>query len=325
MSILALVLMLLSAAVTVPFLLLKKGPGPEGPVGMHMVTAPGALLGSVALGIAVFAGVWDFGSGAKAIECAALPGYAIAMTLLPILALPNADRRGLATAATAAALAAGIAASGAPGIWPAPLALRIATGVPLAAVALGGWGVVGALYLQSLRNAAAVAADREEQHNRFEEERIKFDGAEWAKLPETPGLWQLIQYTHSPNTEVRNACHAKIAARPALEADTIALLGTGWAQHALAWLEGFYTLPMAPLAPAYSAYLEKELGQWTTTLANDVNPAKWEANLRPILAVAAKIAKAGGDVRAPLQRWHQVLSKTRGLEVSAAQAAAGLA
>src|SRR5262249_43594604 len=79
MSILAEILMLLSGAATLPFVFSKRGPGPEGPVGMHMVTGPVALLGAVALGMAVHAGVWDFTWSARAAWYLALPGYVISM------------------------------------------------------------------------------------------------------------------------------------------------------------------------------------------------------------------------------------------------------
>jgi hypothetical protein len=168
--------------------------------------------------------------------------------------------------------------------------------------------VVG-FVVASQRAAFRKMEEDAERERKFDEDQTAFDAGEWAKLPAEAGLWQLIPYTHSRSEAVRTACRARIAARPSLEADMAALLGTGWAMHAVAYLRDAWPLAYAPLAPAFGAFLEKELPGWTTTL-HGANPMSWEANISGYFDVAGKIVKEGGNLREPLEKWRSLLEET---------------
>jgi hypothetical protein len=315
MSVLALVLIAPAVALTLPLALSKRGLGPEGPVGAHMVTIPLALLGAAGLAILIGKGLWACFPYARTLAAGLLCGYVALMTLLPILAL----RPGLARAACLLILAAELAAGVAGVMDVAPGPLRMSSGLVLAAAGLGGWGVLGAWAVAAAANAARAAEADARRMDAFEREQAAFEAGEWAKLPPSPGLWQLIQFVDSRNPDVRAACRAAIAARPTLEAELIELLGSGWAKYGADYIVDLYERPPAPLAPAYGKFLEASLREWESTLAQHPNPGIWEPNLNPLLDAAVKIARGGGDLREPLRAWAALLERTRGLEGLAAR------
>jgi hypothetical protein len=144
-------------------------------------------------------------------------------------------------------------------------------------------------------------------------ERKVWEKAEYEKLGSDAGLWQLIQHTHAYNADVQNACRSRIAARPNLEGEMSALLETGWAEHALAYLRDAYPLPLRNLSPAYAKFLDKELGSWRIRLTNDEHAGKWEQNMHPLFDVAEKIAEDGGDLRPQLEAWRSMLQQAKGM------------
>ena len=311
MSVLALVLIVLSVALTLPLVLASRGYGPEGPVGAHMVTIPLAGLATVGFAILAWRGLWAFFPHARLLAAGLLPGYLVLMTVLPILAVPRAV---LVRAACLLIFAAAVA-GGLLGVLDAPpAALRIASGAVLGLAGLGGWAIVAGLAVQSAANAARAAEADAQRMSDFDREQSAWAAAEWAKLPPQPALWQLVPFLWCRNPDVQATCRAAAAARPTLEADLIALLGTGWGKYGADYIAHLYEGPPAPLAPAYGKFLEVSLKEWETTLVHHPNAGIWEPNLNPLLDAGAKIARAGGDLRAPLEAWAVLLSKVRGLE-----------
>jgi hypothetical protein len=310
---LANVLFLLSAALTVLLVFSAKGTGPEGPVGAHMLTAPLALMQAAALALVVGRGDWDFLPVHPGLLAVPLIGYVIAMTILPFAALGRGPAEPRTKAAVAAALAGGFAALDGAALVPGSRLVQSAGGVVVALVGLGGWLVVGAFWLQTQRNAIRKAEAESQRMSDFEKERAAYDQGEFSKLPADAGLWQLIQFSHSFHPEVRRQCHERIAARPDLERDMIELLGTGWAPHAQHYLRDFYPLPHKGLAPAIGTFLDQECARWEKNLAHDSNPGSWEANMSTCIEVAARVMASGGDVRAPLERWAAFLGSKQGL------------
>jgi hypothetical protein len=58
--------------------------------------------------------------------------------------------------------------------------------------------------------------------------------------------------------------------------------------------------------------MERELKRWSR-LASDEHAGTWEMNLRPYFEGAAKIQKAGGDLRPQLRAWQGLLKTCQGL------------
>jgi len=304
--ILANVLLVLSAIPTILLALETRRGGPEGPVGFHMVTAPLALLQVIALAIAIHRGVFDFLQAGRPIVYLLLIPYLIGITILPVFGLDRGITGPLSKFAMAAVIVACfVSVNRFPGLFLSAAVLALSS--------LGGLTAVGALLKQNFENSIRAATADQERMTAFEESQSKFQAAEWAKLPENPELWQLIQFTHPFDKELKRKCLEKIAALPELEQKTIDLLGTGWADHALAYIDDHYPLGYEPLAPAYAAFLDKELKKWDPQLRNNPHAGNWAINLYRHFTVAEKIVKGGGDLKAPLERWLKLFTEAKGM------------
>jgi hypothetical protein len=306
---------LLLALAGLPFLLLMLGRqsfGPEGPVGFHMVTLPLALGMAGAIALSACAGrLQSLGiHGSVALVC--LPGLVIALAALPALGLELPWRplhKGLGVAAVAAvALLVNGTESG------TGRSLAGAAAMTLGILSLGGYSLVASMAWEHHKNAfAAVQADRERM-TAFEERQAAWQLAEWAKLPPEPELWQCIQFTHAFHPAVRRACHERIAAIPDLDQQMQRLLGSGWAEHALAYIEQYYPRSRASLAGAMADFMDHKLPEWQSTLATAQIPSSYFGNLASVLQAAAAIAGDGGDLSRACNDWVPLLKGKAGLE-----------
>ena len=281
--------------------------GPEGPVGAHMITLPLALLQAAALALVFHRGHLAHVPLPAPVFYLLLLGLVMAMTVLPL----SGGRSSTSWARTGTLLSL----AGAFAVVDGPLVpgrvVESVGGIVVGLVALGGWTLLGALVLESQRNAVRRAAADEQRMTEFEANQRAFDLGEFAKLPAQAELWQLIQFTHSFHPDVQRQCRERIAALPDLQQAMADLLGTGWAEHALRYLDDCWPLPYAPLAPAFGAFLDQERERWADRLIEDHN-GSWGANVSRHFAVAEKIQKGGGDLQPQLRRWLAVLDKARG-------------
>lgn len=302
------ILLVLSALPTLLLALETSRGGPEGPVGFHLVTAPLALLQVLALAIAIHRGVWDFAPVGRPVLYFLLLPYLIGMTVLPFFGL-NRDFTGpLSKVGMVVVVVACFAA-----VNRFPFPGLAVSGLVLSMGSVGGLAVVGGLLKEEIANSIRVAAADADRMDSFQISQAAFDAGEWAKLPEQPELWQLIQFTHSFNKDVQKQCLEKIAALPDLEQKMIALLGTGWADHSLRYLNEYYPLRYGPLANVFAGFLDKELAKWKPQLTNNPGAGNFAINLYRHFDVAEKIMKDGGDLRAPLERWVTFLGKLKGM------------
>lgn len=309
-------LLILSGLPLLLMTLTAKHTGPEGPVGAHMVTAPLALGQALALGLGIGAGRLAPLGLPTPLLWLMLPGLVVSLTVLPITALGR-RRRGLSRLGVCAAVLGGGLTLDGSGLLQGIGALG-----PLAN-SLVGYGMLSALWLQSVRNQVVHARAEVERQSTFEQEQAQWQLGEWQKLPAAAAPWQLIQFTHSFHADVKTQCLQRLGALPDLEAAMQQLLGTGWAEHALPYLRDHYPRSRAPLAPALSAFLLQECERWTSSLRGP-QPGSWYANLQKHIEVAELCAGDGGDVRQAMQQWATMLTGKRGLE-SLQQRAARLA
>ena len=321
MTILATLLLVIAGG---PLLLVISGRqrwGPEGPVGAHVLTIPLALALAIAAGIAFGLGRLEPLGVPAAVGYATLPGFVVAMTLLPIL--PSREgRRAVARAGVVSAVVGVLLCLHG---WAMTTAVvPVAIGLLLiGVVALFGYGVLIALFVQGERNRARAVVAEAERQTEFEKNQAAWSLSEWQKLPPDPELWQLINLVHAFHPDVRAQCLAKIAALPDLTAAMQELLGTGWAEHAMRYLRDDYPLSRAPLAPQLSAFFVKEAARWESSLAHDNNPGSWYFNLVANFEVAEKTVADGGDVgalRPGLTAWIGALRGKQGLDELAVRA-----
>lgn len=312
MHILGILLFTLGAMPTLLMASSKQRWGPEGPVGAHMITAPLALAQCLGLGLVTGGGALDAAGLARWPFYLALPGWFVALTLLPIM-VGSVRHRAVVRWAITAALGSGWLAFAANMPEPPASALVFAGGVGILLTGAGGYAVVIAMYASTMWARAAAASAAVQQQDEFQQKQAEWQRGEWAKLPAQPELWQLIQFTHSFAPEVQAAARQAVADLPDLERRMQELLGTGWAQHALSTIRDAYPIPAGPLAPALSRFYLQEAERWQTSLQG-TNPSSWYYNLATYLEVAELVASDGGDLRECMGRWHSLLSGKRGLE-----------
>lgn len=298
----------------------SKGAGPEGPVGAHMITAPLALGQAIAIGMALALGGLAPLGVPPAVGYLTLPFYFVGMVVLPIAALGPRWRVPARVAAFAGVSGSALLLDG-PALLPASIWPVLIGSVGVFLVAGVGFGMLATWFVQSERNRAAVERHRLEQEKEYEVSQTAYELAEWQKLPIAPELWQLIQFTHSRHPEVRAQCRARIAALPDLSGEMQALLGTGWAEHALGFLRDGYPISRAPLTAAFAKVLEDGCEKWKTTLDTAPQPGTWYCNVAYFVDVAEKLTADGGDVSAGMAAWAELLEGKRGLEPLAQRAA----
>ncbi len=286
-----------------------KRTGPEGPVGMHMVTAPLALGQAIAVACGLGAGALaETGWFATAVGWA-LPGYVVAMTALPFAALSSRWR----AAALAAVVAAVAGAAGAIDGVHAHAVVSWIGGALVVATGLGGYGLLAALWLHVERNRAAADAADAERMDEYQRTQSAWELGEWNKLPANAELWQLIQFAYALNEDVQEQCQARIAAIEDLDRQMAALLRTGWAEHALRYVAQDYPQSRAPLAPSLAPFLDAECTKWEAHLRGAPLPQSWAVNLTKYVDCMVAVIADGGDLKSQATRWRTMLQGIRGL------------
>lgn len=312
-------LLLAGAGPMLVLVLADRRTGPEGPVGAHMITGPLALAQGLAMALALWAGTMtSTGWLATAVGCC-LPGYFVAMTVLPILALSRHWRRLAVLGALAGLAGSALVVDGA--AWRPELAF-VGGFLVLVAGAIG-YGMLFSLWLQAASNHARAAAAEAERDDKFQREQSAWQLGEWRKLPADAELWQLIQFVHSLHPEVQAQCQARIAALPDLDTRMAALLRTGWAEHALRYVARDYPHSRRALAPALAPFLDAECPKWETQLRGAPRPETWSVNLDKYVECMRAVIADGGDLQAQASRWRNMLRSIRGLSPLARQLEAG--
>lgn len=314
MLILATLLLGLAGGLMLLMVLSNPRVGPEGPVGAHMVTGPMAIGQAVAVGIALAVGALADTGWLRTTVAIALPGYVIALTVLPVTAM-SARTRLFSVAAILGALAGCTAVLGAAHVPEADgiAVVGIVGGALVALAGLGGYGLVAAMLVQAAISSAREAAASAEREDQWRKEQAAWQLGEWQKLPPNAELSQLMMFVHAQDETVRSQCHARIAAMPDLDERMDALLRTGWAEHAISFVAHDYPRSRAPLAPALAEFLDGQFAGWESTLRSAELPHTWSGNVSHLVAVMRTTIADGGDLRAQAAKWAAMLGSIRGM------------
>jgi hypothetical protein len=276
----------------------------EALVGAHLATGPMALAFVAGCALMVVAAPLPSTVALVALGVCA-PGLVITATMAPLAAY-GGRRAALAKLAVGVLVAAPFAV-GHGGALHASLPWAGATSLALAGI--GGTALLLESPFRRLRGRLAArfgAAAREP--SAWELEQAQWQRGEWAKLSADAPVAALLGHARSLAPDVRDACHARLAAHADLDRALTAQLAAGEPGEALWYLAHHYPRSRAPFAAAIGALLANLRTTWPARMRDDPHPRPWTGDLLPALECALAVLSAGGDVRSELRAWQAELA-----------------
>lgn len=274
----------------------------ENLVGAHLVVGPIAIafvLGSVLMQVASPLPT----TVANVVLGILWPGVIVGTTFLPLV--PYGSTRA-ATAKGAMVLVAGAPFLLGHGGRVHPALPWIGAGVMAMVSLIPTWWVVGHRIRRRL--APLLHPRRRKQPSAWERNQADWQRGEWQKVPADASVQMLLGHARSLAPDVREACHARLAAHPDLEQDLAAALLGEQRGNALWYLTGHYPRSRTVFAAPIRELLATLRATWPARMRDDPHPHPWTGDLIPALDCATAVLLAGGDVRGELQAWQQELA-----------------
>lgn len=268
----------------------------------HLVTGPIAIAFVVGAVLVQIAAPLP-GTAANVALGVAWPGILVGITFLPFAA---GSRRG-ALLVKAAALP----------IVAAPFLLGhghlLHPAVPWAGAAVltlfGAFSTLSVVGPPLRRRAQRLLGSlRPRQPSEWERNQAEWQRGEWRKVPADAPVTALLAHVRSLAPDVREVCHARLAAHAELEAGVVAALRSADPSYALHYITHGYPRSRADFAPALNELLATLRRTWPKRMRSDPHPHPWTGDLIPAFDCAIAVLVAGGDTRAELRAWHDELS-----------------
>lgn len=233
----------------------------------------------------------------------AWPGLIVAMTFLPLAA---SSRRHALVLKSAAPLIVGAPFLLGHGHLLHPALPWLGAGVLTLVGAFGNFVVVG----DPLRRwiSRKVNSLQPRQPSEWERNQAEWQRGEWRKVPADAPVVALLAHARSLAPDVREACHARLAAHPELEAGLVAALRSEHPGDALHYLTRDYPRSRGEFAAALNELLARLRRTWPKRLRDDSHPNPWTGDLIPAFDCAIAVLVAGGDTRAELRAWQAELA-----------------
>ena len=293
--------------------------GPEGPVGAWIVPVPFLLILLVVMISSILRGRFDWIPGGKLVAFALLFGFMVGVGA-PLFDSFNRHDSGwdyvIATIPFVTLVGCFWAVSGLEPMVPARAGKILASAI-LGLTSAGGWGLTGYAFVTHLKREM-LAADRHYAKDRVEQEaRTARQTAEFRALPADAPLIELFGFEFAANEEVQREARQRIAARPDLDGEIIAILsdekyGVTDLLWTVSYIANIHPAPPARLAPAYAKVLERAYKYWESTMKYDDYASKAEPEVLLFLRGAERVQKAGGDLRPQLRAWRDLVKSARG-------------
>lgn len=282
--------------------------GPEGPVGAWIVMLPPFGFAGLALLLMLLRQQLDWIPGGGLVRVAAALGVlaAFAMAMMASFA-KGGPLVSLALKLAPAVIVLGCALALHARRFPSPRA----AGMLFALAAVTGWTALGAGLVwkvrSGLRRANEAALAEAARAAEYEAQEV----AEYRALAAGAGLSELLRYTWSRNTTVRDEARSRVSGWPALDEALSGLLDRD-SEDAIAYVAHVMEKAPATLAPAWGRMMERQLKRWDV-LRHDQYAGKWEPNLSGYFEGARKIQESCGDLTPQLTAWRDFLRKCQGL------------
>ncbi len=294
--------------------------GPEGPVGAWIIPVPFLLILLVVMISSILRGRFDWIPGGKVVAFALLIGFMVGVGTPLFDSFNRRDSAWdylIATIPFVTLVGCFWAVSGLEPIVPARAGKILASAI-LGLTSTGGWGLIGYAFVSHM-NSQMQAADQQMTKDRAEDEaRTAREVAEFRALPADAPLIELFSFEFASNEAVQREARQRIAARPDLDGEIIAILsdekhGVTDLLRTVSYIANIHPAPSARLAPAYAKVLERAYKYWESTMKYDEYASKAEPEVRLFLRAAERVQKAGGDLRPQLRAWRDLVKSARGL------------
>lgn len=300
--VLANLLAVISGGLLVALVVTAKPTRGENLMGLHLVTAPIGL----AQALAVLLGLCAHGVEPTWLGWLAgllLPGYAFAMLALPFACF---DRRGALLPRALVLL--GVLTTFA--VVDGPFVAAWAPSVGAGLVAVYGGIAVGLLAKWWLgpKLRRMVQFHRPAGPDAWQQQQGEWQREQWQQVPADATAGRLLEFVRAFAPEVKAMSLQRLAALPDLLEQIAHLLRTSSTSDAPHYVVHHWPGRRADLAGAMRDHLDLVLADARQRLRQDRGPNPFLGNYAGSLDAAIAVQQDGGDVREPLQRWHDFLA-----------------
>jgi len=313
MATLALDVLLVLALLSTIFISVTMGlpSGPEGPVGAWLVVIPALMFLAAALAGAILTGRFDWIPGGKITGALGMIGLLIGLTVVMFFSMD--DTRSLqGRLMTLAPYLVLVCTAWAVNGTPVRAGVLVST-VVLGLGAISGWGFLGFIAIDHMRDEIHQAEATAAKDRQWEDAKSVEDAAAYQALAADASFSDVAHFMFSPNETVKRESRERLVKWPNLDDELIANLDHGDAEWAARFIGEAHPKPTAKLVPAFEKYLDKGLEEWRSTLLYDKYAAKWEPNMSHYIQASRRIQEGGGDLRPHLKPWYDLMSKAPGL------------
>jgi hypothetical protein len=299
--------LLVLAALSVALLRSTRGKywGPEGPVGGWLLCVPPVVLFAIVLAIMIGIGRFDWIAGGRPVAAVLLIGFLIAAAVALGYAMdkPDAWWQGL-VGVTPWIMLAGCFLALNPGSAPGALP-KILMAATLGTTAVAGWVLTAAGAVHYVKQQDVIEQSKVENASRYEQEHAD----EFRALGTDAPLWNYFGYMYLSDEALRRQCRDIIAHRPDLNARLIEYLGSDMlSEPAASYIGAIAENPSAELGPAFARYMQTKLEGYREVLRNEKEFSdRGEQVVTPMFAAAARLQKAGADLKPQITAWRDYL------------------
>ncbi len=284
--------------------LAMRGPwGPEGPVGAWLVLVfPGLIVAGVLL---VFAsrGMLDFLPGGRPGQFAGVVGMLVLFGTALFASLDAHNRIWPQLMAAVPYLILAGCFAIALGKW------KWLAASTLGAAALAGWVLILIGITMSVRQSAAESAARVAEEAQREQGYEAEEVTEYRSLPADVPLGRVLRFTWSRNAAVKEEARRRVAEWPGRTEELVRLVDAS-SEMAIDYLALPDSQVTAELGPAWGRMMERRC-ESMQFMQYEEDASRRSSDLRRLFDGAEKIQRAGGDLKAPLRCWVELLKKSK--------------
>jgi hypothetical protein len=200
--------------------------GPEGPVGAWIIPVPFLLILLVVMIASILRGRFDWIPGGKVTAFALLVGFMVGVGTPLFDSFNRRDSAWdypIATIPFITLVGCFWAVSGLEPMVPARAGKILASAI-LGLTSAGGWGLIGFAFVAHMKSEAQAAEEQYAKDHAEAEALTAREVAEFRALPADTPLMELFHFEFATNEEVQREARQRIAARPDLDGEIIAML-----------------------------------------------------------------------------------------------------